>query len=139
MAAFYKRGTLLIPSGPSHDPDRLHLHIICTDPDADGKQLIVSMCTKANAPFDDTCILQKHEHTFLKHESYVLYRKAKIILQSALVNGVNAKLFVPKDDVNGQAFLKITNGICASPQTAKKIKSYFGCVPKTTKDQAQVS
>jgi hypothetical protein len=127
MANFYKKGTLLIPSGPSHDADRMHLHVICTDPDTDGKQLIVSICTKTNAPYDSTCVLQKHEHTFLRHESYVLYRKANITDHAALINGVNANLFVPKDDVNGQVFLRITKGICASPQTSRKIKLYFGC------------
>ena len=127
MANFYKKGTLLIPSGPSHDPDRMHLHIICTDPDEKGKQLIVSVSKKTSAPCDNTCVLQSHEHSFLSQESYIFYRKARIIDQTALINGVNAKLFAFKDDVNGQTFLKVTNGICASPQTPRKIKAYFGC------------
>ena len=29
----YRAGTLLVPSGPSHDPDRKHLHVVCNDTD----------------------------------------------------------------------------------------------------------
>jgi hypothetical protein len=118
---------MLIPSGPSHDPDRMHLHVVCSDPDADGNQLIVSVCTKINNLCDGTCLLQKHEHSFLKAESYVFYRKAEIVARTALENGVSANLFIPKDDMNGQTFLRVIKGICASPQTPRKIKRYFGC------------
>lgn len=33
---FFRKGTLLIPSGPARDPSRRHLHVICTNPDATG-------------------------------------------------------------------------------------------------------
>lgn len=134
-ANLLKKGSLLIPSGTFHDPDKKHLHIICTDPDKDGKQLIVSVSSRTNAPCDETCLLHPHEHAFLKRESYVFYSKAKIIEHSSLVNGVTARLFIPKDDVNGQTFLKITQGICNSIQTPKKIKEYFGCDMQIAKDE----
>ena len=92
-----------------------------------GEQLVVSICKRINAMCDDACVLQPHEHPFLTQESYVFYRKAMIIAGSALTNGVAAKLFIPKEDVNGQVFLKVTKGICASRQTPRKIKTYFGC------------
>ena len=127
MPALNKKGTVLIPSGPSHDPDRMHLHVILTDPDSDGCQLIVSICSKINNICDPTCTLQSHEYSFLKSESYVFYRKAEIVKQSALENGVAAKLLIQKDDINGQTFLRIAKGICTSIQTPKKIKRYFDC------------
>ena len=83
MPGMQKEGTVLIPSGPSHDPGRMHLHVVCTDPDNDGCQLIVSICTKINSLCDPSCTLQPHEHPFLTKESYVLYRNAEIVQQSA--------------------------------------------------------
>lgn len=127
--ALQKKGTVLIPSGPSHDPNRKHLHVICTDPDDHGCQLIVSICTKINDLCDPACTLQAHEHDFLTRESYVLYRKATIVEQSALANGVAASIFVPREDMNGQTFLRISKGICASIHTPRRIKKYFGCPP----------
>jgi len=122
-----KRGTVLIPSGPSHDPNRLHLFVICTDPCQGGMQVIVSIASRVNNLSDQTCVLQPHEHPFLTHESFVLYRYARIELQTKLVEGVTRGVFKPHQDVNGQTFLRILKGICGSPQTPRKVKKYAGC------------
>ncbi|MEH6789953.1 hypothetical protein [Parasphingorhabdus sp.] len=135
MQSLNKKGAVLMPSGPSHDPGRMHLYVICTDLDQEGRQLIVSICSKINNLCDPACTVQAHEHSFLNKESYVFYRKAQIVDGSSLENGVAAKLFIPKEDVNGQTFLRITKGICTSIQTPKKIKKYFGC-PEVKKDTA---
>ena len=135
MAGLHKKGTVLIPSGPSHDPGKLHLQVICTDPDANGRQLLVSVCTKINNLCDAACTLQAHEHPILTKESYVFYRKAEIVQQSALANGVAAKLLFPKEDMNGQTFLRITKGICTSIHTPRKIKRYFGCAEGAVQDR----
>jgi hypothetical protein len=122
-----KKGTVLIPTGPSHDPNRLHLFVICTAPCQEGKQVIVSIASRVNNLCDQTCILQPHEHAFLTRESYVLYRNARIELQTKLIEGVNRGVFVPHQDVNGQTFLRILKGICSSPQTSRRVKKYAGC------------
>lgn len=68
----FKRGTLLIPSGPSHDPDRKHLHVVCNDAREDGTHLLVSISSwRSNG--DPTCQLQSHEHDFLDRLSFVEY------------------------------------------------------------------
>lgn len=127
MSGPQKKGTILIPSGPTHDPNRMHLHVVCTDPDENGQQVIVPICTKINDLCDNTCTLQIHEHQFLRNESYVMYSKAQIVEQQSLVNGIASSLFTVKPPVNAQTFLRILNGICNSIQTPKKIKKYMGC------------
>ncbi len=122
-----RKGTILIPSGPIRDPDRLHLFVICTDPCADGKQLIVPVSSKINDRCDLTCVLQPHEHSFLKHESFVFYKRARIEAHQALINGVTQNTFIPHDNMNGQTFLRIYNGICRSLETPRKIKLYIKC------------
>lgn len=122
-----KKGTVLIPSGPSHDPDRLHLHVVCTEPDDGGMQLIVSISSLTNKFCDNACVLLAHEHAFLNRESYVFYRNARLVKKEALDNGVSSNLFKPHDSFNGQAFLKIMKGFCTSKQSPKKIKVYVGC------------
>jgi len=125
--AIAKKGTLLIVSGPKHDPERKHLHVICNDPDDDGNVALISVCSVTGTNHDTTCILQKHEHAFLKHESFVLYARAKIVSESSLRKGVEAKLMVMHDDMNGQAFLRVLKGVCRSSQTPRKVKRYLGC------------
>ena len=124
-----KKGTLLIPSGPSNDPERMHLHVVCTDPCPDGKQLLLPICSYVS-PCDLTCVLEAHEHTWLKKKSYVLYAKAEIVSCAAINLGIQEKKFIPKDDCNGQTFLKIKNGICNSKHTTLKVRLFFGCVVK---------
>lgn len=125
----FKKGTLLIPSGPSHDPDRKHLHVICNEARPDGSHLLVSISSWRTRG-DPTCRLQKHEHRFLDHDSFVEYRMSRIESGDTLRNGVSLKKFVPHDDMNGQTFLRIVNGICRSPITPPNIRAYWGCEPQ---------
>lgn len=126
--AIAKKGTLLIISGPSHDPNRKHLHVICNDPDLQGNVLLVSICSVAAAAHDTTCQLQAHEHRFLNHLSYVYYAKAQIVPVASLENGLAQRLIAAHDDMNGQVFLRVRNGVCHSPHTPRKIKNYLGCL-----------
>lgn len=132
--AIAKKGTLLIVSGPKHDLERKHLHVICNDPDGDGNVALVSVCSVTGTNHDTTCVLQEHEHAFLKHESFVLYARAKIVSTSSLTNGITAKLMIMHDDMNGQAFLRVFKGVCRSPQTPRKIKKYLGCAELETEE-----
>ena len=127
MANLSSKGTLLIVSGPRHDVDRKHLFVICTDPDGDGLQLIVSICSvpQDGSPYDTTCILQPHEHAFLRKPSYIFYARAQLVKRAALEKGVRLVEMITKEDMNGQAFLKVTSGLCRSPQTPRKIKRYY--------------
>lgn len=134
--AIAKKGTLLIVSGPKHDLERKHLHVVCNDPDGEGKVALVSICSVTGTSHDTTCILQEHEHAFLKHESFVLYARAKIVSESSLTNGVAANLMVIHDDMNGQTFLRVLKGVCRSPQTPRKVKKYLGCAEMEAKENS---
>lgn len=126
--AIAKKGTLLITSGPVHDPERMHLHIVCCDPDEKGNVVIVSICSaRADGKHDKTCLLQDFEHKFLTHESYVYYREAQITTGAALQTGVVKGVMIPHDPMNAQVFLRVTKGICRSPQTPRKVKNFMGC------------
>jgi hypothetical protein len=120
-----KKGTLLIPSGPSVDAARMHLFVICSDTCGHGKQVLVPIASWLNDLCDDTCILQPHEHRFLKQKSYMLYRYARVAVSRELVTGVSEGVLVPREDMNGQTFQRIKNGISASDRTPRKVKKYW--------------
>lgn len=123
----YRAGTLLLPSGPSYDPDRKHLHVVCNDTDEDGNNLIVPIASWTNDLCDNTCILLPHDHEFVRHKSWVVYRNCTVVAASKLEHGITEKIIATHADMNAAAFLRVRNGICRSSYTAKKIKSYFGC------------
>ncbi len=71
-------------SGPDHDPDRMHLFVVLTDPlcnfdDGIRKVLLVSLSSIHDDLYHDSaCILEPGEHPFVKRDSYVVYQKARI-------------------------------------------------------------
>lgn len=130
MKLVCKKGTILIPSGPYHDPGRKHLFVICSDVDGEGKQVIVPVCTWTNDLCDGTCKLQSHEHPFLDRLSYIRYRESDIVPYENLILGLESRNFILKEEMNSQTFLKISKGFCISLQTPRKIKKYLNCVVK---------
>jgi hypothetical protein len=120
-----KRGTLLVLSGTHVDPDKHHLFVICTDECDNGNFLIAPLCTWTNSYCDPTCILQPHEHQFIKQKSYVLYRKCRLISRTDIERGIEQSTITPKEDLNAQTFLKVRNGITKSPATPNKLKTYM--------------
>ena len=125
---FFAKGTLLVPSGPSNDPDRKHLHIVCNDTDPNGFNLLVPVASWTNNLCDGTCLLLPHEHPWLTQpKSYVLYRNAELFEAAQLRRGVANKSVIEREDCNAQVFLRVRNGICNSPHTSRKIKKYYGC------------
>jgi hypothetical protein len=123
----HEKASLLVPSGTYHDPEKKHLHVICSNPDANGDVVIVSITSYTNDLCDQTCLLQQHEHPWLRHLSYVLYRKAEIVSAAALKSGVESGEVIVRDDVKPQTYLRIKNGLCNSTQTKRKVKQYLGC------------
>jgi hypothetical protein len=78
-----RRATLLIPSGPAHDPLRKHLHIVLNDPYPDStlalKVLVVSvMSIPSSNIYDPSCTLFPGEHPFVVNHSYVAYQFAAL-------------------------------------------------------------
>ena len=124
----FRKGTLLVPSGTTHDRDRRHLHIVCTDPDECGNVILVSISTWTNDHCDATCTLAKHEHPWLtKEKSYVSYRYADFYKVVNLRRGLESGQIKAKEDCNAQVFLRVINGFCKSPLTPRKIKRALDC------------
>lgn len=91
-----RRATLLIPSGPNHDPSRNHLHIVLNDPYPDHthlpKVLVVSVTGISNTNlYDPSCSLFPGEHPFVVKPSYVIYKFSKLMDPGVLDAKVRAK------------------------------------------------
>lgn len=125
-----RRATLLIPSGLRGDPDRKHLFILLTDPhdDVAGKKstLMVSLSSvKPGKPHDPTCLLYAGDHPFLKHDSYVVYQKARLEEVEKLMRGVKGGLLVPQDPLDGAVFARICKGLEESRLTPTKLLLFY--------------
>lgn len=121
----YQKATLLIPSGPARDPDRMHLFIIITDSVSEKRQnLLVSVSSLSGKYCDRTCILTSRDHKFIRHDSYVNYAKARIEKSETLTNGVRSGVFEAKGPIEQAVLNRIIEGLLRSPRTPYKIKEF---------------
>lgn len=122
----FRRATLLVPSGPAHDPERKHLFIILTDrcPEED-TVLMVDVCRIKDAYHDSTCTLNVGDHEFIRQPSFVNYRRARIEAANALIIGVERQVMVPKGTIAEDIFARICYGLLQSRHCAPKFQNYL--------------
>lgn len=122
-----RRATLLIPSGTGNNPNQKHLFILLTDPLGEDREiLLVGVSSKrAGSYLDPTCILYPGDHQFLRHESYVNYRRARIESADKINTGVSRGLFIPKGTIDTGIFARICQGILDSRHTTGKMKRFY--------------
>lgn len=125
------RGTLLIPSGTTHHPDKKHLFVVCNDAPPDGKFFLVTVATWRNHLCDETCILDPGSHEFIKVKSYVLFRKSRIERGSTLLRGVQSGMFTQLAPVDAAVLSAVCAGVLASDQTPRKLKQAFRSLQET--------
>ena len=127
----YRRATLLIPSGPAHDPERKHLFIVLTNPAQvleynEKHSLLVGVASvHPDLPHDPTCLLHAGDHEFIRHRSYVHYARALIEPSQSILNGVKKGLLVPKAMLVEELFARVCKGLVESRFTPPKITSFY--------------
>ncbi len=117
-----KRATLLITSGPPTDLDRKHLFVCLTDAVGNvSETLIVSVSSvKPRLPIDESCRLFPGDHPFIKHDSFIDYRNARISKADTLMNGVKVGVMVAMEPLETAVFARVCYGLEKSPFTAAK-------------------
>lgn len=116
----------MIPSGPNHDPNRMHLHIVVTDPTASGDVLIV--CVVSIPPtniYDPSCTFFPGEHPFIVKDSYIAFRFSQVVQASLLEAKVAAGEYVAKAELDEKRFAELVEGLVDSPYTTPKILKFY--------------
>jgi hypothetical protein len=121
-----KKATLLMPSGPRDDPERLHLWVVLTDPCALEANIIVSLCTLHQDRYHDpSCVLEAGEHRRIKVRSWANYRLARAVHSNNLVKGEAAWLYRIDAPVSDAVYERLCAGLLASEHTAIRLRRYF--------------
>ena len=137
----YRRATLLVPSGPAHDPDQKHLFILLTDPAQvldyeDKHSLLVGVTTiHADIPYDSACELHPGDHPFIKHRSYVFYAQARIEVSQKLIDGIKRGVFSSQGMLAEDIFARVCHGLTVSRSTTPKVLAFYQAVAKTTREK----
>ena len=77
---------------------------------------------------DDTCRLYCGDHDFIKHDSFVHYRKTEIIAANKLIQGVKNQKLTYKGIIDDDVFQRISQGILQSVHTPRKAKNFFQAI-----------
>lgn len=122
-----KRATLLIPSGPNNDPNRMHLFILLTDPITEEKLVLLCPISSIspNKWYDPSCILDSTDHEFIRHDSFVDYSKSRIVAASKLDKGVRNKSLIAKSLISEKVYLRICEGLFNSNFTTPEVKTFL--------------
>jgi hypothetical protein len=121
-----RKATLLIPSGPIHDPNRKHLHIVVTDPNSLGDVLIV--CVVSIPPtniYDPSCTFFPGEHPFIVKDSFIAFRFSRVVKANLLEGKVATGEYVAKTDLDEKRFADVVVGLTESPFTTPKILGFY--------------
>lgn len=116
-----KKASLLIPSSQKDDN---HLFVIITNPCKEGKVLIINFSTIRSDKHDPACVVNKGDHVFIKHPSYVVYRYSKIVSANELSKKVKSGEFIQHQPITDQLLARIQDGISSSFANLE-IKKYF--------------
>lgn len=123
-----KKGALLIPTLPSK---KEHLFFICHDPVyiEDMRKncfLIVNLTSiKPEIPYDNSCVLNIGDHSFIKHPSYVLYRSAEIYGVDNTISKIKNNEIRVLEHCSDEVFSQVINGFKISKHVKKHIKDHF--------------
>lgn len=132
----YPGATLLIPSGPDDDPDRMHSFVVLTNPfddmgDGVKRVLLVSLSTiYDHKNHDPACVLEPGEHRFVKRKSFVVYRKARIEEVKKLTKGIHENKFQSHTPISDSILSKICQGLESSEHTTPRVFRFYKSSPK---------
>ncbi len=120
MFAPLPKATLLVATPKQGNQDLQHLFIILTAP-IDGTVITVNLSSCKTKFYDKSCVLEKGDHSFIKHKSYIAYHHSEILKITQLKNMSIRQL----EQVTENVFNRITSGLLKSKQTPNKVKKLF--------------
>jgi hypothetical protein len=108
-----QRDGFLIPSGPDLSLDEYHFFIVISDPAKHEDVLMVNMSTvHEGVQHDATCYLLVGYHPFIRHTSYIVYAKTRIIPITRLQSLIAARTIIFRPPpVSAAVYAKIAEGV----------------------------
>ena len=120
FSALSTRDTFL---NPLRSGEKEHLWIIATPPDPDGLVAIVSLTSLKGAK-DQTVVLLKGSHEFVKWDTVVFFAQADIVPTSKIQQWLEVGDARPYPKISEQICDEIVDGFVASDFTRNRVREY---------------
>ena len=124
MFVVEKRVSLLMPT---EDSGRMHLFVVLRNPAGPQRLTVIVQINSARPgkKYDRTCMLHAGEHEFIKHPSYVNYRKCRLEFAEVLERGIKSGRYKEKARIDAGLFERILAGAARSKSTRQYVKEYL--------------
>jgi len=119
----------MLPCGHAYldgddEEEDYHLHIVASKPDRDGEVIVVSVSTIYHFA-DRTVLIRAGEHPWIKHESYVAYRFAKLQKMVDIESRLAVRSEMAKEPCSEALTKRVQEGLLESDQTENGVKHFF--------------
>lgn len=129
---FHAGETFLFPL--NEDSQKEHLWVIATEPNSDGLFAIVSFTSLKGAK-DQTVILQRTEHPFLKWDTCIAYALAGIVSADDLHAYCECGRAKMHQDITPEILRLVLDGFSASDLTSKRVRDFVRDYRQATRSQ----
>ena len=108
---------------PKPNQSTAHLWVVLTDPDNESPPH-VAIVNLTSSAVDDTVILTRGDHPFVRHETYIYYEDAKIVPAQKLVEAVNMGISEYREEFQPAVLERVQDGLLTSPHVSPKVREY---------------
>ena len=108
-----------------------HLWIILSDPSLDPENVVIVNFTTHTVDEEQVCIVQRGEHSFIKHKTAVRYRDAKKVSLSILQHLQKTKMLKVNDPLSPTLLARVRRGAAVSaflPEECKEVLDNQGLI-----------
>jgi len=109
-----------------------HLNVVCSDPVADPSKVLLVSITTFRPKEDESCILVKGDHPFIKHKSCMRYKDARVASVAQIRTLLNGGQMTRREPVSVELLARIRDGAAKSdflPEEYRRLLQSQGLIP----------
>ena len=120
-----KSGDTFLMPAPGISNRTPHLWIVVTDPAQEENTVIIVSLTTLREQADQTVVLRKDEHPFIRWDSSVFYNDSRLVDVRDLDSKVRAGQIKLHEPCSATMLKNIQDGLLASELTPHKVENFY--------------
>jgi len=125
-----KSGDTFLMPAPGISARTPHLWIVVTDPSPEENMVVIVSLTTLRGQAEQTVVLRKGEHPFIKWDSSVCYSDCRLIDARDLDGKADSGQIKPQDPCSAATLKNIQDGLLASELTPRKVQNFYASITK---------
>ena len=102
-----------------------HLCIVLTQPSGDPARVLIASCTSRKPWSDDTILLDRGDHPFIRHETVIAYTEVRIVEVRVIEFQLGVGKIARKERMRRAVLDRVVRAVLNSTNTAAKFKQFI--------------